>query len=387
MADAFRLSFLIHVCTECCFKKLLSIQERKILMYSIERHAKYVSLPNYQSSGNHGIFQVCATLLYGKSCNNSILVGRAESLLKDKFLEQFSERGIHLEHSPEYHIWAVILFSYIKNKIVDLNVFYRLGSAVEFSRLLFNTSNEISLIGDSGKEHSAVYGQLVQIGKRNDFNFLCSEDGYLVTTYYSRGFYFISHFGAHSKAHKHQDSTSFELDIRGVKVVTDSGKFSYTKSSFSNELRSVSGHNIVNLDKLASQNYTGVVIYESKILQFTKLVNQNEHSRFFITLVNFGVIVIDVLPVGNVSSTVNFTSEQAMHLYTPLSGIIKVTSKKAYYSDTYLKKRESVRLSMVVESISAYSILSESDKLNCFKILNKKVSFNFKSKNYKFDLE
>lgn len=394
MADSFRLMFLIMLMGDNELEVLLSPIERRKIIYAIHAHSKCIKNTNLRAKGNHRIFQLYSEVVFDKFTNKRN--SNAKTELLEFYAEQFSDSGVHLEHSPEYHIWAVILFTEIF-KNFD-HSFDNLKLALLNSREFFCTNKKISLIGDSGVEHSSEYWNIVNGKVRDEKYFNHDLSGYLILRNNEYGFYLISLFKENSKIHKHHDSASFELLLKGKKVITDSGKYSYGTDQYSRSFRERKKHNIAYV--IGKENF--FCTYESKLIVRTPSLKSIAlrsvnlalvHVRIITVVNDMDVIIVDLFYKGlneiqgehldeSFSSNLNFTTEYFYtDLFDPLLGVLSVNKSSLDYSENYLEVKQGVALTMMVESLSAYSI--GYNKVTNFSFKNGCLNFNLDNNEYK----
>lgn len=393
MADSFRLLLLIDVLSNKDYQNIMSKNQKDILSFGVKRHYRMVSSRHFASLGNHRIFQLIASIKYNEYIKNK----KNREYFTDELLkfrgQQFGADNIHLEHSPEYHIWASILFSKMFNEYVAIYTQkQQIKESLDFSRFLFCCNGLIPLIGDSGHEHSRVYADLVAVNERANEFFLLKESGYIVKGNDTKGFYFISSYKTHSGIHRHNDSGSYELSLGGVKVVSDSGKYSYTPCEESLSVRKSESHNVFLIEDLHLHDqisYQVDMILEDgdcKVVCLTGNLEYECHTRVFL-IFDCALIVVDFCSSSKskLSSYINFSPNTSSSGYfTPLLGVKDTSSENSHVSDKYLKLKDNTRLKLIVDSISAYSI--SSSKVKSFELNDKEVSFMYKNNNYKFNL-
>jgi hypothetical protein len=393
MADSFRLMLIIDILANKDYDSILTNKQRKILIFGAKKHYKLVSKHHFAAIGNHRIFQLVASIKYNEFIGSELGKITYISLLTHFREKQFGCDYVHLEHSPEYHIWAAILFSKIFGKYIPISTEeLKVQQSVIFSRYLFCSNGHIPLIGDSGLEHAKRYAELVKLDERNNEFFYVKDSGYIIDGNDEKGYYFICSYKANSKIHKHFDSGSYELTLNGKKIITDSGKYSYTPSQLSSSIREASAHNVFIMNNILVHN---VLSYEvEKIIQKSNIKvvcltgshKYKQHSRIFFIIDN-GLIILDICgdDTADCKSIINFDHgvipEQC---FNPLIGIVNVEITSSIISRYYLDTESIYRLTLTVESISAYS-LSATEILN-FKYQRQEVTFMHNNIDYNFDL-
>lgn len=74
-------------------------------------HVERLIDPEKLSMNNHGIFQAHGLMCLGKAVNNTLACTTAIHFMKRLFNQQFLSDGMHIEHSPAYHRFAIQVFS------------------------------------------------------------------------------------------------------------------------------------------------------------------------------------------------------------------------------------------------------------------------------------
>lgn len=369
MADSFRLAFFVTLLSDPRIRNNLSKSNKNKISYAIYIHSKVIKNKYLSAKGNHRIFQLYSIVVFRKFCRIEELAAVGD--LVSFYDEQFSKNGVHLEHSPEYHIWAVILF---RNVFKNFNIKSESIKLAEINaREFFCTNALIPLVGDSGIEHSKQYWQLVGAKKRNVLFFNINFGGYIINRNDASGFYFISLYQENSKIHKHSDSGSFELTINNNKVITDAGKYSYGTDRFSQHFRTKEVHNNIYLETtndIDFNHYFTKLIEDGALIKVVMLKSKLEnkvHTRFLIFIEDCSLLVVDllyeitgadkVLRLLDVPllSNLNFiTREYVAEYFQPLLGITASNIGEFEFSETYLKTNKGVALKLKVDALSAY---------------------------------
>lgn len=394
MADSFRLMLISDVLSNENYKNHINENCRKILEYSAKLHFEVLTNSGNVSKGNHRIFQLISVFKYSKFIGNLDISEECEKDLYLFYYKQFDESGIHLEHSPEYHIWATILYKNISISLQNSERYASLLSkSFEFSKYLFCSNYELSLIGDSGHDKNREYREIIKPETRPKCQTSKINKHYIVDLHDEKGFYFISMLTSNSLVHKHDDSSTFEFTLAGNKLVTDSGKYSYTRDEISKTIREKDAHNVAYKVHQSSINSVSYKLIHFSNENSTRIYcikgdgDYSDHKRFFILLDSTGIIVIDMfIEDGDIKSVLNFdAASEWMEFYQPILGIKSISKEKAIHSKFYGKVEESIRVCQNVESISCYAISSH--RINRFIIANNEICFSYRNKEFKFDLK
>jgi hypothetical protein len=213
---------------------------------------------------NHGLFQVfglnllCTVARTRASCAN----GRyfAQRMYEKIFDSQFTQDGVHCEHSPHYHWFAESRITALAsgNGIKSPRAESILAQAREVLPWLTFPDGSIASVGDSngtsiplrkaGKQNLRRIGDksLYAIG---DF----SRSGYAVVRsnptipVEQQSMLFVTGM-MWSYTHKHADDLSFELFEKGKFILIDSGKYGYVRDAMRTYVESAAAHNTISVE-------------------------------------------------------------------------------------------------------------------------------------------
>jgi hypothetical protein len=227
------------------------------------RHLQELTDPEKLATSNHGLFQLvgiaalCA-VIHDDVCTDSLDYAQHQySLL---FGHQFNSEGMHLEHSPEYHLLALKTFRKIQDTgllTLDSGSVATLDLAARNLSFLIHPDGGFAEIGDTEAQSAAGAASLDPVAKwlvsggaagraPESGVWLFPETGYAVARNHgSKGgdtylFFTAAH---HSRIHKHMDTGSFEWSDRGRRILVDSGKWGYQPSRERNYVTGESAHN------------------------------------------------------------------------------------------------------------------------------------------------
>jgi hypothetical protein len=246
----------------------LAAPHRDLLLELAELHVSKLLDPGFLSIGNHGHFQLhglialCRTVPYLKSCPGAL--DYAESRWQDLLGRQFSDEGIHLEHSPGYHF-------FITDTIVQMlrsgwyeNFEYvqtLMAQAQKNKIWMVSPDKTYVAVGDS----SAVPARLtLPLGDPSCVDLTTYQTRcYLLKAFPKSGYamvrsdwaipptsssmlFFMAAF--HSGIHKHADDLSFELFEFGERLLTDTGESSYELDVWRQFALSTKAHNALEIN-------------------------------------------------------------------------------------------------------------------------------------------
>ncbi|PKD19463.1 hypothetical protein APR41_16005 [Salegentibacter salinarum] len=359
MADSFRLILLYRIVQTESLN--FSKSESKRFDYAIKLHEFFLKKDYLLQKGNHQIFQRVARLLIFQRLENFVKLKKEKESVVELFGKQFSKEGVHQEHSPEYHLWATFVFEELRI-IFDINELKdKILKCKEISSFFITPNNEIPLIGDSGLDHKVSYSKMFKNSSRDFHGNLYLKD-YLLSISNQTGWYFSSILSTNSRIHKHKDTTSFELFLQGNKIITDAGKFTYSKSEFNKNIRSEQSHNLAFVvskpDYFSLSTYKIEKIMQVKDFQMVKISSELQkkiHERLFIFNQKDHLIIVDLFSDNRIACNINLVDSKTyfvkkdihgeLRLYSNLLetevsflNISKISQKKNYISYEYQER-------------------------------------------------
>lgn len=250
------------------FSIVISDENKKLLNTLAIKHINNLKLEKVFSLNNHGMFQIqgLMALIQLLDIDNYREVKKyALVKMEELILSQYDKNGIHLEHSPHYHFYALTTFENlltndwydekpiikeivlkaqsIKKWLVDPyarpacvgDSIMTIQKSVDFNNNLF--SDELEIITDDKK---FVYSNFNKSGY-SIFRSKWDEEAEKSTYLFFMGMY-------NSKTHKHRDCLSFEWFDNGYKILCDSGKYGYKSNKYRNYFLSNRAHNTVEIE-------------------------------------------------------------------------------------------------------------------------------------------
>lgn len=276
-------------------------KDRKLLykIYDLlERQGDFLADDNNYEDYNHGLFQDQALietaimfpfLKFSEQWNKKALDRILHRINKD-----FTEEGVHKEHSPDYHIIVMKLFINIKEFLDYYNVNYPKELYKKFEKIqkylavIIQEDGTVPLIGDTAlssarnciPKSSIVSEELLYElsngaeGKALDKKFY-SYDNSGVAVYKDKGKLFWMFTAAfNSKVHKHADDLSFILKYFNDDYFVDSGKYNYKENDeYRKFFRSVFAHNTIICDE------NSYLINNGQIGK-AKILNSHDEDRY-----------------------------------------------------------------------------------------------------------
>lgn len=245
----------------------VSTIDEELILNAYNKHRRHLLNPKVFSLNNHGIFQIQGLMALLQNYNvttNQIALDYAKNKMTELVKSQFDINGVHTEHSPHYHIFAVNLFeSIIENGWYSGSEIPNfVGRAIEVSKWLIDPNKCPACIGDSiltvqnrvnfsrnfyqnllenkVEEVESVFSNFNNSGYsifRSEWNVKAEESAYL----FFMGMY-------NSKIHKHRDCLSFEWFENGQKIICDSGKYGYKSDKLRSFFLSNRAHNNIEIE-------------------------------------------------------------------------------------------------------------------------------------------
>jgi hypothetical protein len=242
----------------------INVEQEKLLKELANKHIRHLSCPETTTlNNNHGMFQLqglmALTQCLGVEKYDSeykYALSKMEQMVKD----QFDENGVHKEHSPHYHIFALNIFKgVVKGGWYDecIGIEERILKAEQITKWLVDPLRRPACIGDS----------ILTVQKTIDFSNISGDNdkgtNLILSNFNDSGYsiirsrwdvdpsdatYLFFMAGYHSKVHKHRDCLSFEWFDQGEKIICDGGKYGYKTNKYRRYALSNKSHNTVEIE-------------------------------------------------------------------------------------------------------------------------------------------
>lgn len=240
-----------------------------LLLRAADAHRDVLADPKLFPRGNHGIFMMVglrALLKVVPGLRGGAAAARyAESRMAKLLRSQYSDEGIHLEHSPGYHAFVTREFQEIAaRRIFDMtpDILSLTGRAAGHFHEFVHPDGTLALFGDTESTdelmHSPELDYVMSEGQRGrqpaDAPAFYPKSGYAIvrSPWSQRPFrqhsYLAIAAGFHSASHKHADQLSFEWSERGQAILQNSGKFTYDRGPWRDFFTSTRASNSVEID-------------------------------------------------------------------------------------------------------------------------------------------
>ncbi|MDI4637447.1 MULTISPECIES: heparinase II/III domain-containing protein [Halomonadaceae] len=238
----------------------ISEGESELLDNVAAKHIRHLLKPEVFSMNNHGLFQSHGLVGLLKSSPHLSVsldgdIEYAVGLVERLVVSQFGDVGVHLEHSPHYHFYALnSLKAQIDSGWYDDKPRIKgiAEKADENGKWLVDPLKRPVCVGDSILTvQKSVEFPNSHIGKYVLSDFASSgysvvRSGWGESPEKSSMLFFTG--GYHTKSHKHRDCLSFDWFDQGGRVICDSGKYGYKSDVYRNYFLSSRAHNSVEID-------------------------------------------------------------------------------------------------------------------------------------------
>lgn len=256
---AYRLAYIIDVAA-----RLDDVTDDEInkLLFALELHQMFLKEDkNIAFHSNHGFYQAAGQLAMARRFSElSFMQGaiqQAQNRLRKMLELQFSEEGVHLEHSPDYHRMVYeTLQGILKSGLLQDESIINQALQIEENLAWFILPNgHLANLGDSdyrmmqrndfyAAKWSTAPMQFVTsggaLGKPPTESFkVFKKSGYFIvrntwskdSTEFKNASYLAQTFAFHSRTHKHADDLSFIWYDRGNEILVDSGRYGYLQKT------------------------------------------------------------------------------------------------------------------------------------------------------------
>jgi uncharacterized heparinase superfamily protein len=219
--------------------------------------------------GNH-LFENAAALIFVGSCfDGDDAEGwyrKGKKILENEIHEQILPDGLHFERSGMYHVRITSLLANLLNiNSLDLNDIVKqpLELMLEAASKVCHPDGDISLLNDSAFNIYNHPEQIIDYSKKllgdiskgnysNPEGIFCLQDAGYYGYRENNGTYIICDAAAigpdYIPGHAHADILSFELSLKGHRVIVDSGVYDYEISEIRQYCRSTKAHNTIEIN-------------------------------------------------------------------------------------------------------------------------------------------
>lgn len=258
------------------------------------------SRPEYHLLGNH-LFINAKALLFANAFfelgfYSSIYI-KGKNIINEELSEQFLNDGAHFELSPMYHSLAmedlldlISISKQLSNDFPIDNILLKYYKGMSWLQNMSYENEELAHFNDCANEIAPTYSQLVtyasQLGVHRDVNSskninFYAKSGFIV--FKNKNSHLIVDVGKigpdYLPGHAHADTLSFELAIKGGRVIVNSGTSMYGESKERLRQRGTSAHSTVEIDGLNSSEVWAGFRVARRASTFNVNVNSNIGSN------------------------------------------------------------------------------------------------------------
>ncbi len=258
--------------------------------------------PEYHLLGNH-LFINAKALLFAcvifELDEQSAIYRKALKILKKELSEQFLNDGAHFELSPMYHALAMedLLDLYQLNKSLPLSfpsqeIQEKFLNGMNWLHYMSYSSGDLAHFNDCANDIAPTLSELNELGQKVGLNWTLNSD--IKFNYFKdSGFVVLKNETVHLIAdtgdigpdylpgHAHADSLSFELAIKGQRVIVNSGTGEYGLSEERLRQRSTAAHSTIELDgKSSSEVWSGFRVAQRARITEVDLIEKDEKLEF-----------------------------------------------------------------------------------------------------------
>lgn len=225
----------------------LGADEAAVLTGLATAHIAFLSdRSNLRPRSNHAIFQIFGLKRLGEAVTEA---GPDTARLADEFFResleyQFTDEGVHKEHSPDYHYFALKVLDDLgaDRLFTSPELEATLDRARDVTTFLVGPDDRTVAVGDSApvvRKTPVPDGTLVSD---------CARSGYAVVRSGSSMLFMTG--ARYSATHKHADELSFVLYEGGRPILIDSGKYGYQIDKWRQYFLDAAAHNTVTVDRV-----------------------------------------------------------------------------------------------------------------------------------------
>ncbi|MDX9972400.1 MAG: alginate lyase family protein [FCB group bacterium] len=205
--------------------------------------------------GNHLLENGAALAFVGSCFGQQAWLSKGMEILREQLPEQILSDGMHFERSPMYHsrvTYLLTLLSNTKHEALKQIVDDPLVRAREALARLCHPDGEIALFNDSAFRIYNPPRDLLGNASKQALGAWALPDAGYYGWRGADGSYLICDAGPigpdYLPGHAHGDMFSFELSLKGHRVIVDSGVYDYVPGEMRSYCRSTRAHNTVEID-------------------------------------------------------------------------------------------------------------------------------------------
>ncbi len=258
--------------------------------------------PEYHLLGNH-LFINAKALLFAcvifRLNEHSAIYRKALKILKEELSEQFLEDGAHFELSPMYHALAMedLLDLYQLKSTLPPNfpgqeIEEKFLNGMNWLHYMSYSNGELAHFNDCANDIAPTLSELKELGQKvglkgalnSDIKFnYFKNSGFVV--FKNETVHLIADIGEigpdYLPGHAHADSLSFELAIKGKRLIVNSGTGEYGLSDERLRQRGTSAHSTIELDsKNSSEVWSGFRVAQRARVTDVEIIDEDKKLEF-----------------------------------------------------------------------------------------------------------
>lgn len=229
-------------------KEKIAIDEDRYIKV-LTTHAELLWDDELHRYNNHGIMMDKALMVLGLATNNETFFLKAYERVKSIFWVTFSDNGVHLENSPEYHQMVFGLYEGLEEylqkneRTLGIEITNMFPLIKRYYSLILKPDNKFPPIGDSS--HLSNSKNIENIWE----NFSEPAAGISLIKQKENLLYLAFICGFSTITHKHSDDLSFILNYKYKDFFVDPGKFNYSTNKFRKYIVKRQAHSSFSLNR------------------------------------------------------------------------------------------------------------------------------------------
>jgi uncharacterized heparinase superfamily protein len=256
----------------------------------------------YHLLGNHLFINAKALLfacvIFGLD-ERSAIYRKALKILKEELSEQFLRDGAHFELSPMYHSLAMEdlldlyqLKSRLPSNFPSKEIQEKFLKGMNWLHYMSYSSGELAHFNDCANDIAPTLSELKELGQKVGLNWLLNSDikfNFLEQSGFSifkdENIHLIADIGKigpdYLPGHAHADTLSFELALKGKRIIVNSGTGEYGLSQERLRQRSTSAHSTIELDgKSSSEVWSGFRVAQRARVHAVEIIGEDKKFGF-----------------------------------------------------------------------------------------------------------
>lgn len=257
----------------------------------------------YHLLGNHLFLNAKALMfacVFFEIEERSTIYRKTLKILRTELDKQFLDDGAHFELSPMYHALAMEdlldlyqLKSSLPSNFPSKEIQDRFNKGMLWLFYMSYSNHELAHFNDCANGIASTFKELNDFGKRLGLNLSLNSDikfNFLEQSGFSvfkdENVHLIADIGNigpdYLPGHAHADTLSFELAIKGQRIIVNSGTGEYGLSEERLRQRSTSAHSTIEIDgKSSSEVWSGFRVANRARVMEVKIIDEGEKVEFF----------------------------------------------------------------------------------------------------------